>query len=252
MKIFTRNRRLNNTVIQLYKVITKDRQSLIDRPQFVKYVISLYEKFFGEIPKRFDIHGPYGVSKWKAVGYKAFMNKLNKRGYEDFYGISIYHDDKNYEFQFLDLKDSQGRRTECYQSLTIAYNKNVYSTNPIDIIKEIVNVFPIDYGYVTDLPLKYTASNESKPIFNIFGKSSMIDPIFWKWLLNISKVLQGEIKDVYRINLLNNMQVEKLNEKIDITIESFTGNILYLWTVDEKDRETIKEKLIDIIITKKY
>ena len=69
-------------------------QDGMNRQALVESLLELFESDFGELPKEFVIHGPYGIPKGRHIGIRAFKNKLKLKGHEKYYALSGKTDSK--------------------------------------------------------------------------------------------------------------------------------------------------------------
>jgi hypothetical protein len=242
-RLFNKEKKPPWEVLKVYTSISVDQPSSFVRQHFVNALLGIFERHYDQAPVSFDICGPYGIPKGKRVGIKRFNNLLQTKGYEKFYGFSM--ENRNHEicFEFLDTsKDLKlNGWSHGYQELIIAHNNPPYSINLLQIAGEIFEVFKCDYGYITQLPNNYDLASESK-ITNMLGMISTVhSTIDWSWRANTNRILTGNIKDVYPINLLNDQQTNKIN-KMNFEVRKFNDTIS-IWSIKEDERKTIREKL---------
>ena len=204
---------LARRVIKLYSVSPMPSDKLLNRPMLVDTLLALFQKCFGELPKHFDIHGPYGVKKGSTVGIKSFRNKLEKRGHGDYYALTGYADGYSEgPFGFDCLFDAMTNSCHTYNEIVIWYLPDKYEVNVNECVSALIEVFPIDYGYVVDLPYNYDVNTEAKNTNSfwsiIFGFKSIHNKL--GWCGNIASVLEGKIPDLFSVNFLNDKQADEL------------------------------------------
>ena len=193
--------------LKLYSVSPLGNPRRIDRAALVEGLLSSCEQFFGSAPTKFDIHGPYGISKGRSVGIKAFRNKLAKRGHADYYGLEGgLGEPFGFSCVFVPERDAQ---SGC-DHLLVWFNVQTHAANVLDLAKRLMRFFPANYGYVDDFPADYVLQVESRPKWALFGTSLKENPEHSRWRLRTHIVLEGRVRDIYRCNLLNVMQADAL------------------------------------------
>jgi hypothetical protein len=206
-RIFRRTAPPSVRALKLYSVWSLDKAKVVDRPALVEGLLSVGEKFFGSLPREFDIHGPYGISKGRSVGIKAFRNKLAKRGHADYYALDGYCADS---FGFSGLFSAKTRAGHCYDELLVWFAIGKYAVEILDLADDLIRLFPTDYGYVADFPSDYNPLTESRRRKTLSGFTLKEDREHSTWRSAIPVVLDGRIRNVYRYNFLNRKQAEAL------------------------------------------
>jgi hypothetical protein len=242
-KLFRTREKSQWEFLKIYSSVSKDRPSSIQREKLVDTLLKIFATCYGEMPKLLDIDGPYGIPKGRPVGVKRFINLLQSKGYDKFYGLTM--SDKNHGawIHFLDTAHELDKKgwDFGYQELIIGHKRPLFSCDLLQVAAEIYKTFEFDYGYIAKLPDNYDLMNESK-IKRTFGMISTTNsPTDWTWRNNTNRILDGAIKDVYPTNLLNQAQADsiklkgfemtKLNDKIS------------LWSVENDNLETIRNQL---------
>ena len=227
-------------VLKLYSSISVDRQVTIDRQILVDTLVQTFEKYFGEAPDSFDIHGPYGIPKGQNVGLKRFKTLLQTKGYDKFYGLTITNKSNSKCIEFLDTSDNLKQKgwTYGYQELIIGHQILEHQSDLVKVANEIYEVFKFDYGYITYLPNNFDLSTETKfkKGFLTLGTSVSVSDLNWR--SQVQLVLKGKLKDIYDVNILNSKQVENIkSHKVDV---KYLNGQLYTWTVDKKEIEKFK------------
>jgi hypothetical protein len=235
-------------VLKLYSSISVDRQVTVDRQILVDTLVQTFEKYFGEAPDSFDIHGPYGIRKGQNVGLKRFKTLLQTKGYDKFYGLTITNKSNSKCIEFLDTSDNLEQKgwTYGYQELIIGHQILEQQSDLVKVANEIYEVFKFDYGYITYLPDNFDLSTETKikKGFLTLGTSVSVSDL--KWRSQVQLILEGKLKDIYDVNILNARQFE--NIRSNVTDVKYLNNGLYTWTVDKAEKERFKSKFKDVLI----
>lgn len=244
-------------VLKLYSPISVDRQVTIDRQILVDRLVQTFEKYFGEAPDSFDIHGPYGILKGQNVGLKRFKTLLQSKGYDKFHGLTITNKSNSKCIEFLDTSDNLERKgwTYGYQELIIGHQILEHKSDLVKVANEIYEVFKFDYGYITYLPDNFDLSSESKIKKGILTSGTSVSVSDLTWRSQIQLVLEGKLKDIYEVNILNSKQVE--NIKSSVVDVKYLNRQLYTWTVDKNEIGNFKlllkdELLISTVPNKSY
>jgi hypothetical protein len=205
-------------------------------------LLTVFENSYGQLPELLDIGGPYGIKKGKPVGLKRFNNLLKTEGYEKFYAMTMSDKNNNVWIHFLDNAhelDNKGWPFG-YQELIIGHKKPTFSIDLLRVADDIFEVFKFDYGYITQLPDNYDLMNESK-IRNTLGMiASGHSKTDLTWRNNTNKVLIGDLKNVYAINLLNDKQADRI-KSMNFATREFNDKI-HLWTIENDKVGTVREQ----------
>jgi hypothetical protein len=247
-KLFATRNKTQWEVLKIFVSVSKDRSTSLDRVKLVDKLLATFEESYGQLPELLDIGGPYGIKKGKPVGVKRFNNLLRTKGYEKFYALTMSDKKANAWIHFLDNAHELDTKNWPfgYQELIIGHKKPTYSSDLLRVANDIFEVFKFDYGYITQLPDNYDLINESR-IRNMLGMiTSGHSKEDWTWRNNTNKVLTGDIKDVYVINLLNDKQANKIKSMNFVTKE-FNDKI-HLWTVENDKVRAVRDKLKEDLI----
>lgn len=190
--------------IKLYSIVRDSEEDTLDRQLLIDTVLNLFEEYFKELPKEYDIHGPYGISKGSSVGIKAFRDKLSKKGHDSY---SMVRGNKEHYFGFYCSCRSAARG---HHELCIWYNFNQYDIDPVGLVSDVLQVFPINYGFAMDYPENFEIYMESEVKKSFLGISVSTNPKLYNWLDNIDTVFEGKVRDLYMINFLNSKQASAL------------------------------------------
>ncbi len=88
--------------------------------------------------------------------------------------------------------------------------------------------------------------NETK-IKTMFGVTSITQSAFdFNWRKNTNRILAGDIKDVYPINLLNEKQADKIRS-MGFELTNF-GDQVFLWKVGKDDVKKVRAQLKNELI----
>lgn len=210
--------------LKLYSVWLPGRQPAIDRAVLTETILGLCQEQFGDVPAQFDIHGPYGIRKGRGVGIKAFRSKLQRRGHADYYAID---GSTPGSFGFGCLFGAKTGTEHFYNELVFWYALTGKAIDVVALTSRLAAVFPTDYGYAVDLPSDYMASAESKFRRTLFGVSLAPNEQLVQWRTRIGGVLQGEVRDVFPYNFLNDAQAEKLRA-VGLQFAAFNGGLSVL------------------------
>jgi hypothetical protein len=207
LRFFRRPPATTTRALKLYSVWPVAMPKTIDRPALVEGVLSASQRFFSSTPNRFDIHGPYGISKGRSVGIKAFRNKLAKRGHADYYGLEGYCEES---FGFSCLFEAITGVGHRYDELLMCFAIDRHQVDVLDLAEALIKLFPSDYGFIQDFRSDDNVMAEARRKRTLFGYTLKEDPEHSRWRSAIPTVLDGKIRKVYRYNLLNEAQVQAL------------------------------------------
>lgn len=196
MKIFSKKPK--NTIIKLYalNVPYKDRENVVNTSVLV------CEKFFQKKPNEYVIHGPYGISKGRSVGYKSFINKLTKKGHEKYYAINGNYKEE-FGFHLIWLHENE------VLELTYWFINESLQINEFELVQDLVIAINVLYGYIFTLPVNYMVSTESRVRKSLLGGLSVSNNLeYSKWLHDVLILLkQGKIRDYFPVNIVNSSQI---------------------------------------------
>lgn len=235
-------------VLKLYSAMSVDRQVTVDRQILVDSLVQTFEKYFGEAADCLDIHGPYGIRKGQTVGIKRFKTLLQSKGYDKFHGLTITNKSYSKCIEFLDTSDNLERKvsTYGYRELIIGHQTLEQQSDFVKVANEIYEVFKFDYGYITYLPDNFDLSTETKIRKGFLTSGVSVSVSDLKWRSQIHLILEGKLKDIYDVNILNAKQFENIKSKV--TDVKHLSNGLYAWTVDKPEKEKFKFLLKDVLL----
>lgn len=235
-------------VLKLYTSISVDRRVTVDRQILVDTLVQAFEKYFNEAPDSFDIQGPYGIRKGQFVGLKRFKTLLQSKGYDKFYGLTITNKSNSKCIEFLDTSIDLELKgwTHGYQELIIGHKTIEQQSDFIRIANEIFEVFKFDYGYITYLPDNFELSTETKIKKGLLTSGTSVSVSDLKWRSQIQLILEGRLKDIYDVNILNAKQFENIRSKV--TDLKYLNIGLFTWTVDKKEKGKYKSLFKDELL----
>jgi hypothetical protein len=205
--LFRRRDESKVRALKLYSVWLPAARPAIDRPVLVETILGLCQALFGNLPAKFDIHGPYGIRKGQSVGIKAFRSKLQRRGHDDYYALD---GSTPGSFGFGCLFDAKTGTDHLYTELVFWYLLTGEDVDVVALVSRLSAVFPTDYGYAIDLPSDYIVSAEAKLRRTLAGVGLRQNEELFEWRRRIGGILQGEVRSVYPYNFLNDAQAERL------------------------------------------
>jgi hypothetical protein len=219
LNIFKRHKP-SNKIAKLYAL----NISMDEREKVVASVLNYFSKFFDEKLTEFDIHGPYGISKGKSVGYKAFTNKLQKKGHSKYSSINGKNKE-NFGFHINYLID------DSTLEIIIWYKECLYQINLFELAQSLSKNINIQYGFVFSLPINYCVSWESK-IKKSFGSISISTNLeAQNWQSKVHAIQQGKIRNLYQANIINESQVKHFNTK-EFKTTSLSGKLDYVQQIN--------------------
>jgi hypothetical protein len=235
-------------VLKLYSSISVDRQVTVDRQILVDTLVQTFEKYFGEAADSFDIHGPYGIRKGQTVGLKRFKTLLQSKGYDKFYALTITNKTNSKCIEFLDTSDDLERKvsTSGYRELIIGHQILEQQSDFVKVANEIYEVFKFDYGYITYLPENFDLLTEAKIMKGLLTSGTSVSVSDLRWRSQIQLILEGKLKDIYDVNILNARQFENIRSKV--TDVKYLNTGLYTWTVDKAEKEKFKSLFKDVLL----
>ena len=195
--------KMNNkvTAIKLYSIGSD--QAGISRPDLTDSILKGFEEQFGEIPKCYIIHGPYGIRKGGSVGITAFKNKLNAKGHDKYYALTGKTEGK---LGFNISVDAMLEKQK-YSELIIWLYTDSYAPSFEDLVKTISPFFPISSGFEMQTDDSYDTISESKIKNGIWGGGSVsISYDHLRWLENYES---GDLRAVFRKNILSEAQLKE-------------------------------------------
>lgn len=208
------------TALKLYSIAGD--QCKIDRSKLVDSVLEYFENQFGELPKEFVIHGPYGISKGQSVGIRAFKNKLNLKGHENYYALS---GDTELRLGFEAIF-SDSTEPGSYSELIIWFNSQVFEDSLANIATLFNDNFPVSSGYQIDIdPNKFTVS-ECKVTKGFFGGITVhVSQEGRQW---IKEFELGCFKKVFDCNLFSQSQMERALKENPKLKSKMVGHLHYV------------------------
>ncbi|MBE1299867.1 MAG: hypothetical protein GJ680_08195 [Alteromonadaceae bacterium] len=197
------------TVIKLYS-IEHDQVGIL-RPELTKTILKGFELQFGEIPKNYVIHGPYGIRKGASIGVEAFKNKLNNKDHGKYYSLSGETEGK---LGFNISLDATLEKQK-YSELIIWWYTDNYSPSFEELVKMVLPYYPISSGFEMQTDDSFDTFSESKIKKGILGGISI--NISYDHLTWIETYEAGSFRDVFEKNILSESQLKEarmLNKNI--------------------------------------
>ena len=219
LSLFKRHKS-NNKIVKLYALNVSSE----DREQIVVCVLNTFDELFCEQLNEFDIHGPYGISKGKTVGHKAFISKLQKKGHSKYSSLNGNFGEE-FGFHINYLVD------EYTLELIVWYREDLHEINLFDLISSISNGINIQYGFVLSLPSDYCVNWESK-VKNSFGSLSVsTNPEVQSWESKTQAIQQGQIRGLYPVNIINKSQAKHFNAS-QFKTTPLSSNLYYVQQIN--------------------
>jgi hypothetical protein len=222
---------LSLRALRLYSVAPIGKPRRLDRAELVEGLLSACEKSFGSTPRRFDIYGPYGISKGRGVGIKAFRNKLAKRGHADYYGLEGGIGEP-FGFWCFFMPERNGQAG--WDEVVLWFDFRTHGIDVPPLAKTIIRFFPANYGYVKEFPADCLVPSESRPKKTFMGVTFVGDPEYESWRSRIPTVLDGKVRNIYRCNLLNAAQSHSLQSFGFPKAVPFAGDVGVLEFADDE------------------
>lgn len=199
MRFFKRNSVPKITAIKLYCIgEPPNREILLSR------VLTSLQESFGALPDEFDIGGAYDIKKGSSIGYRAFQNKLTKKGHEKYYSLT---GETSGQFGFrLLLGAPMGGLT--YSELILWYASENYEINFLQLVDPLLVPMNASCGFDIDIPNGYSVATETKIRRSIFGSISI--EVNYKHLAWLSSIREGGIRGLFRNNIVDNKQLFSL------------------------------------------
>ncbi|MDP5138638.1 hypothetical protein [Rheinheimera baltica] len=192
------------TAIKLYS-IGKD-QGLIDRPALVEAILDVFESMLEEMPKNFDIDGPYGISKGRTVGIDSFKNKLHQKGHEKYYALMGRTENR---LGFHALFEAN-RPNTTYSEIIFWFKKNSYTVPFKELIQRVIDPLSASCAFQFDFVEGFDIFAESKIKKGFFGVSVEVNSATTQW---IDQYESGGYRDIFAFNLLSEEQYTEATKK---------------------------------------
>lgn len=122
--------------------------------------------------------------------------------------------------------------------------------------------FKIDYGYSIESSTIYASSyllGQSDKGCKIFDVIKIGDHNLQQWKMNHKKILNGEIRDIYKVNFLSKVQFDKITniygslEKLIERDKKFGSvdfkNEYIIWKVENDNLNFVREFFMEIMVT---
>ena len=207
------------TAIKLYSI--DDEQSKIDRPMLVQSILEFFESELNGIPKEFDIHGPYEISKGQTIGIRAFKNKLEQKGHDKYYGL-----DGSTESQSgFNILFNAPIGNNFYTELIIWCNSVLLELDLKLCAKQLTEIFPISCGFEIEFGNQHQITSEDLTKKRWFGLQETL--ISYKHLEWIQSFSNGGTRTNCINSLLSKEQLDNLQLSVRNLKYSPIGN-LYL------------------------
>lgn len=199
--------------LRIYGNIKRTDYNDTDRKELVELVIGIANTL-GYIKLNYDISGQgYGISKGGPfLGEKAFNNRLDKKGYRQLEGISIFSKDHVYKSGFnLFLLPQHVNRLDMYFSWSSVGDEQLEKA--IVILKKVAEQVKIDYAYAYPADKSLWEDGEGKFKEHFLGGSSLTFPKEeQQWNQQMGLITDGTIKKLYPLNVFNKRQQEQLTD----------------------------------------
>jgi hypothetical protein len=195
-----------------------------DRPALVEILLQAWSEAAGCLPDSYDIYGPYGIPKGRGVGLRAFRNRLRDRGHADDYGYLAADEQRGGVYvSFLESPPYPADFCE----IVLWFRSSVAEVDAAAIVSRIAAVIPIDYGYLSELNENQAPLGESIIRRHLFGGTSIEvgNNALSRWHRNIHAISSGGLRDIYRLNFLNQKQLARLRQCGDVEAEPITGDL---------------------------
>ena len=195
MRFFNRKRIQKITAIKLYCIGEPENRELL-----LSSILNSLQETFGTLPEEFDIHGPYGIRKGSTIGYRAFQNRLNRKGHGKYYALS---GETNGQFGFQLLLGARIAELT-YTELLLWYASESYAVDFLQFVEPILGPLNATSGFDIDIPDGYSINTETKIKRSIFGSISI--KVDYKHLAWLPSVHDGTIRGLFRNNIVNSEQ----------------------------------------------
>lgn len=191
----------NNTVLKIYRIVTKEQAASFETNLLINSVLITLNDFFQSFPTDYFITGPYPDKGWKTKD--GFLKAVEKKQYRNICHLILSTENYYFSFENWLLNDKEPKEIG-YQSIEFSISENYCDFLKMETFyKKIVTFFPPDYGYIFKLPTNYLPTSESKIKKGFLGTSVSINSSAIKWSENIIRVNKAFLKDIYPINFLN-------------------------------------------------
>ena len=210
-------------------------EDCIDRPALLEAITKTWRSTVGNAPLSYDIYGPYGIAKGRTVGLQAFENKLQRKGHEAYSGYSANDGQRaGFHVNFFGSPPYGVRFLE----IVFWFASSELQIDPSKIVQGISEVARIDYGYVSELPGNYDVFAEAPIKRGIFGISVDVgnNPLS-QWYKSVHLITEGQVRDIYSINFLNQKQVDALRHHCDVQVSAIAQE-LYSLRIDSVTERT--------------
>ena len=167
-------------------------------------MLEFFESELKDIPKEFDIHGPYGIPKGQTIGIRAFKNKLEQKGHDKYYGL-----DGSTESRFgFNILFNAPIGNNFYTELIIWCNSALLDLDLKFCAKQLTEMFPTSCGFEIEFGNQHQITSEDltqKRWF--FSQETLISYKHLEWIQNFSN---GETRTNSKNSLLSKKQLDKL------------------------------------------
>jgi hypothetical protein len=243
-----RKTRDNNTILKMFRVVTKEQAFDFDTKLLIDIVLKLLTDNFKTDPTNYYITGPYPDEGWKTKN--GFLKAVERKKYQNICHLILSTDSYSFSFQNWLLNDIKPKDKD-YQAIEFSINEKLCDYEKMEhIYNGITTVFPPDYAVIFKLPTNYMPSTESKIKDGLFGYSVAKNPKENIWRQYIDKVDGAVLKDIYPINFINDSVLNSDSFKQNIVSENIGtlhqgDNGLSKWTLKAEEIVMAKEKLKD-------
>ena len=160
----------NNTVLKIYRVVSRKEAFDYDTGKLIDTILSLCAKELGTVPNDFYITGPYPDKGWKTKD--GFLRAVKRQKYEGICHLIISNTVFSFSFQNWLINQTPSSDYD-YQEIEFHANEQVCGIERMESVFEILSsVFKPDYAILFELPTNFLPATESK-INNSLGSLSV-------------------------------------------------------------------------------
>lgn len=200
-------------VLKLFKIISSDDRQLYDTDFLNKIVRLVVDDFFNNDFELFNqIEKNYSSRAWKSID--SFFNSLksSKNKSIDIVYLSISGNEYNTIIYSNELSnqlipDKYGIIEFCICSEL----KYIQDDKIIKFIKELIDIFPIDYGYCFNLEKNMSIMSEKKYKTSLFGTSESVTKEDIELSTKLLSIKNGYFPKLYYLNILNKSQFNNID-----------------------------------------
>ncbi|MES2850654.1 MAG: hypothetical protein V4685_16465 [Bacteroidota bacterium] len=241
-----KKRRDNNTILKMFRVVTKEQAFGFDTKLLIDIILKLLEENFKTAPSNYYITGPYPDEGWETKN--GFLKAVERKHFKNICHLILSTDVYSFSFQNWILNDINPKDLD-YQAIEFSVNERLCDYEKMeDIYRVLATAFSPNYAFIFKLPSNYMPSTESKIKDGFFSYSLATNPKENIWRQYIYKVDKAVLKDIYPINFINDavLNSHDLQENIvskNIGTLAQNKNGLSKWTLDSNEITIAKERL---------